>query len=160
MSAAKTSAASATGLGTVTDVMTKDVILIASDAGLGDAARTLERAGVSGAPVGDRSGVVGIVTLGDLLARLPQHPSLVATTGPFHRYDHILGELSTKTGVRVRDVMSTHVITVSPDDSIAHAASLMKTGGVNRLPVVDHEGRLRGVVSRDDVVAAVAELDP
>lgn len=146
-------------LGIARDIMTEDVILIPPDAGLGEAARTLEAAGVSGAPVGDRLGVVGVVTLRDILARLPEHQGPVATTGPFHRYEHILGELSSKTGVSVRDVMSTHVVTVTPGTPVVRAAALMVTHGVNRLPVVDADGRVRGILSRDDVIAAVARLD-
>ena len=48
--------------------------------------------------------------------------------------------------------MSQPAITVSPDDTVRHAAWLMYDGRVRRLPVVDSADRLAGIVSRTDVL--------
>lgn len=141
-------------LGTVEDVMQRRVVVVACDQSLGSAARELERAGVSGAPVTEGGRVVGVVTLRDLFQAAGVSPATVATTGPWHRYEHLMARA---TGT-VADAMSRHVVTIRPEASVASAAAAMRAHGVNRIPVVDETGALRGIVARDDVVEAVARL--
>lgn len=143
-------------LGTVEEAMTVDVTFVTPDMELGAAARLLELAGVTGAPVVDGSKVVGIVTLGDLLSRIPVPTGKVETTGPFHRWEHVLASLSSRTGLTVGDVMTRRVVTVTVTEPLTRAARLMAKGRISRLPVVDGHGHLRGILSREDVVAAVA----
>ena len=143
-------------LGLVEDVMTRRVVTIAEGDSLSHAAREMERAGVSGAPVVRGGKVVGVVTLADLLRRAPERATPVATTGPFHRVEHLLADLGA--GVSVRQVMTPQVRTLLVDDTLVEAARIMVQIGVNRLPVVGIDGSLCGIVTRDDVVAAVAGL--
>ncbi|MGH2652412.1 MAG: CBS domain-containing protein, partial [Actinomycetota bacterium] len=98
--------AGARDLGVVEEAMTKEVVAIELEATLADAARELERADVSGAPVLENGRVVGVVTLRDLLSRAPGSGAPAVTTGPFHRVEHLLAAESARTGLRVRDVMS------------------------------------------------------
>ncbi|MCX6820981.1 MAG: CBS domain-containing protein [Candidatus Aenigmarchaeota archaeon] len=60
------------------------------------------------------------------------------------------------TKVRVKDVMSSDVIAVSPEESIFDAAEKMDEHDVNRLPVVQR-GRLVGIIARSDLVKALVE---
>ncbi len=143
-------------LGRVGDAMTATVVFVTPDMELGTAARLLEKAGVSGAPVLEEERVVGVVTLQDVFTRMPVPDSNAQTSGPFHRWERTLNELSLRTATFVRDVCSHHALTVSATAPLAEAASLMATARVNRLPVVDADGRLCGVIARDDVVRAVA----
>jgi CBS domain-containing protein len=53
------------------------------------------------------------------------------------------------------DMMTTDLVTVGPDEPAEHAARLISERKHNRLPVVDEEGRLIGVVTRVDVLAAL-----
>jgi CBS domain-containing protein len=143
-------------LGSVGDAMTATVVYVTADMELGTAARLLEKAGVSGAPVVDGSRVVGVVTLQDVLSRVPLPGAQVETSGPFHRWERALNELSLRTATLVGDVCSHHPLTVGIDEPLAAAASLMAAGRVNRLPVVDADASLCGIVARDDVVRVVA----
>jgi len=144
--------------GTVGDAMTKEVVAVLPGATLADAARELERADVSGGPVVEEGQVVGVVTLRDLVSRAPEQGALAATTGPFHRVERLLAAESARTGLRVRDVMSRAVRTVTVDTPISEAAAVMVRAGINRLPVVNAAGRPVGILTRDDVLAAVARL--
>lgn len=54
--------------------------------------------------------------------------------------------------MKAKDVMTTKVVTVSPDHSIRHAAKIMLDNGVSGLPVVDDEGRLVGIISEGDML--------
>jgi CBS domain-containing protein len=57
--------------------------------------------------------------------------------------------------MRAKDVMSVEVVTVTPDDSVAHAAALMLEHHVSGLPVVDADGALRGIVTEGDLLDRV-----
>jgi CBS domain-containing protein len=52
--------------------------------------------------------------------------------------------------------MTGRAVTVRTSDRVAEAAQRMHAGKVNRVPVIDEDGRLVGILTRDDVVAAVA----
>ncbi len=61
------------------------------------------------------------------------------------------------TSTRVADVMTRHPRTVGEDTPIEQTLSLMRGFAVRRVPVVDHDGRLAGLVTLDDVLALLAE---
>jgi CBS domain-containing protein len=54
--------------------------------------------------------------------------------------------------LRVADVMSTNVITIGRLDTAEDALKKMATHGIRRLPMVDHEGRVEGIVTLDDLL--------
>jgi len=55
--------------------------------------------------------------------------------------------------IRVKEIMTTDVITVSPDTEICEAARLLLENRINGLPVVDGEGRMVGILCQSDLVA-------
>lgn len=81
---------------------------------------------------------VGVVTDRDLVVRV-----LAADKDP-HR-------------TQVGDIMTQHPKVISEDSSLEAALGLMRAGGIRRLPVIDHERRLVGILSLDDVLALLAE---
>jgi CBS domain-containing protein len=54
--------------------------------------------------------------------------------------------------VRASDIMTTRIITASPDMSIRHAAGMMVFAGISGMPVVDESGRLLGMVTEGDLM--------
>lgn len=54
--------------------------------------------------------------------------------------------------------MTAPVTTVRADTPLARAARLMTRAGINRLPVIDEQERPCGILTRDDIVAAVGKL--
>ena len=134
-------------LGTVDEAMTRNAVLLAADMTAEMALRRLDEKGVSGAPVVDHGRVVGVITRRDLLV-----PTLLDDVA----YAQATGRLTRLAGLRVSDLMSSEPVTVPPDCSLAQAVRTMIRHGVNRLPVVDQAGRPLGVLTRDDVLGAVA----
>jgi CBS domain-containing protein len=143
----------------VHEVMTTDVATTTPEALLKDAALQLVRGRISGMPVvdGDRH-VVGVVSEADILAKEgdEQKPGgflqwLVDPGDPWvaARFD----------AVTVGDAMSSPARTIPADRTVAEAATLMLDENVNRLPVVDAEGTLIGLVSRGDLVRAFVRTD-
>jgi CBS domain-containing protein len=57
-------------------------------------------------------------------------------------------------GPRVADLMSTALIAIGPDDSLAKAYRVMRTHRIRHLPVIHHDGQLIGLVTHRDVLAA------
>lgn len=134
--------------GTVADAMTRRVITFEPGQHASDAALRLGIEGIAGGPVVDGGVVVGVITLRDLLEREGHLSS--QTTGPFLRAERHLSNLS------VADVMTKDVVTVGADDPLVRALEMMDETGVNRLPVVNDEGRPVGILARDDVLRAMA----
>lgn len=145
----------------VKDVMTHLVVSFKADDPIIEAARRLARNRISGAPVLEEGRVVGMVSEADLIAAVMppvkvEHGAsvldlvtMLARAKP-HPRAH---------GVTVGEVMSEIVIPIAPEASIWEAASLMDRKGVKRLPVVDEEGLLVGLVSRADLVRSMARED-
>jgi CBS domain-containing protein len=140
----------------VIDLMTTEVVTIGADQTIKDAARLMVADRVSGLPVVDDSGrLIGIVTEADFLERQvdkesPSGGLLGAVFGP---------QSSHADAVTVREVMSTNVITVAADAKVAEAARLLATNSIKRLPIVDGDGAVIGIISRADIVAAFARPD-
>ncbi len=137
-------------LGAVAAAMRRDVVLVAADMPAERAVHRLESKAVSGAPVVDRGRVVGVITLRDLLV-----PTLLDDPGSspsgHSRYGRRLATL------RVHDLMSDDPVTAQPDWSLVRAMQTMVGRGVNRLPVVDGQGRPLGLLTRDDVLRTLVE---
>jgi CBS-domain-containing membrane protein len=114
---------------------------------------------VSGFPVVDDHGrVVGVVSAADTLAKQALHGGddglRRMITGIVHRK-----LLEKAGGVTVGDLMTRPAVTVTPDDTVEHAARLMFTRRLRRLPVVDASGRAVGIISRTDVLAVFDRSD-
>jgi CBS domain-containing protein len=127
----------------VVDLMTTDVIAVSRETGLRDAARLMFRNRVSGLPIVDEAGaLVGIITEADFLKL------------EVERQEGTRGQ-----GDTVGDVMSRGVVTVPPNVEIYEAAKIMAVQEVKRLPVVDEDNRLLGVISRADIVSIFTRPD-
>ena len=137
-------------LGTVGQAMTRAVVLLASDTTAVMALRRLEEQAVSGAPVVERGRVVGVITRRDLLV-----PMLLDDVGGSRALE-VAWRPNRLGGLRVSDLMSGEPVTAQPDWPLVRALRTMLGNGVNRLPVVDRAGRPLGVLTRDDVLRAVA----
>lgn len=137
-------------LGSVGEAMRTPVVTLTEATIASEAARILERAGASGAPVTTEDGkrVVGFITMSDLTGRAGIRTA--ALSGPFHRFEHLLA------GVEVADVMSRDVVVANADWPLMRAVETMERRGVHRLPVLDVTRRLVGILTRDDVVRRLA----
>ncbi|MFD9123346.1 CBS domain-containing protein [Kitasatospora sp. NPDC059571] len=119
---------------TVRDVMTHAVTAVGRDEGFRDIARTLQHWGVSAVPVLTGDGrVIGVVSEADLLLAREHEPE-------------------TYTGLTAGALMSAPAVTVHPDSPLAEAGRAMARRHFKRLPVVDDEDCLVGIVSRGDLL--------
>ena len=103
--------------------------------------------------------VAGIVTDEDLLNRGGINQRLsVAIRMDAEEVNQELRFLE-RSSLKVKDVMTSPVVTVRESDLIITASALMAKSGLKRLPVVDDQGKLSGMISRLDILRQVANLD-
>ncbi len=141
---------------TVQDVMTSRVVSVPESAGYKDIVTLLCRNRVSAVPVLDPAGrVTGVVSEADLLVKQAAPALPVGAV----RLAWRLKERSKASAVTAAELMTSPAVTVAADADVAKAARLMQDRGVKRLPVVDAEGRLAGIVSRVDVLSVYERPD-
>jgi CBS domain-containing protein len=143
---------------TVADVMTRQVVSVRPDTPVAEIVALLIDRALRSAPVVDAENrVIGIITDGDLLTRgatelplaLQRELSLAeraATIETLAAHPHTAADLMTPNPVTLRETTP-----------LTEAAAVMADRGLKRIPVVDAQQRLVGMVSRSDLLATVAE---
>lgn len=127
------------------DVMAANVVTVSPDHSVRHAAKIMLDHRISGVPVvGDDGRLVGIVSEGDFLRR-----SELGGLSPPEARDYVKGH-----SWKVADLMTSDVVVVDEETSIARIALLMQEHGINSIPVMRGQ-RLVGVVGRADLLRAV-----
>jgi CBS domain-containing protein len=139
----------------VRDVMTTDVVTVEAETSLKEVAAILVDRRISGLPVVDEDDkVIGVVSEGDLLLK-ERGPT--EQKGMFAR---LTEKWMAKPNARTAgEAMTAPAVTIAPWRMVSAAAAQMLDAAVNRLPVVDGEGRLVGIVTRADLVRAFVRSD-
>ena len=149
-----------TGSKTVAAYMRRDVVAVHPRDDVHEALRLMIENRVAALPVVTSRGVcVGMVSTSDLIelayAADEELERLLAGNAPT---DWLVKSVRNQLGMdTVESVMSSPVATVRPTDSVASAAQLMVRDRVHRLPVVDQDQHLLGILSTMDIVQLVAE---
>jgi CBS-domain-containing membrane protein len=138
----------------VKDVMTTHVIAVRENATFKEMAARLRQHRVSAFPVVDDDNyVIGVVSEADLLPK-EAFEADGKGAGILHHREHVKAA-----GVTAADLMTKPPVTIGPNDFVSQAARVMYSRRVKRLPVVDFEGRLVGIVSRADVLSVYSRPD-
>ncbi|KQX12157.1 hypothetical protein ASC82_12930 [Streptomyces sp. Root431] len=141
---------------TVADVMTKKVVAVLPGAEFKEIVAAMERWKVTAVPVVEGEGrVVGVVSEADLLLKEEFHDHRLGLVEQMRRLD-----ATAKAGSRrAQDLMTSPPVTVAPGASLPQAARLMAAHRVKRLPVVDTNGTIQGIVSRSDLLKVFLRPD-
>lgn len=141
------------------DIMTRPAITVTPETSVREAAALLAARGISAVPVLNGERLVGILSEGDLLHRHEIGTDCAPHGDPWWLrilHDRSATDDYVKThAVRVKDIMTRDVATVTPDAPLSEVAALFDTRRIKRAPVVD-AGRVTGIVSRSDLVKALA----
>jgi CBS domain-containing protein len=147
---------------TVADVMTPNPISVTPDAELKEAIQLMAEHHIGGLPVIDAShNLVGILSESDLMWQttgvdVPAYIMLLDSVIYLKNPAQYNQELHKALGQRVKDVMTDHVVTIAPDKSLPAAAHLMHDKKIRRLPVVNAEKQVVGILTRGDIVREMA----
>lgn len=140
---------------TAADVMTATVVSVSPEAPVPDVARLLHEHRISGVPVVEGDGqVVGIVSEGDLIG----HAGAIGEQRRSWWLRLLAGEYARTHGRTAQDVMSARVVSVTEATPLGDIARLMERRGIKRVPVL-RDGRLVGIVSRSNLLQALAATD-
>lgn len=142
-------------------VMKRDVYTIPEQASVLDAMRILMDKGISAAPIVDRAGKLkGFVSDGDLLRHLTRRDEVV--TDPVVMITQVIGEgnrskgFSTRMvelmGMPVSSIARRRVVSVSVHDDLLSVSKTLGANHLKKVPVVDADGCLVGVVNRSDII--------
>jgi CBS domain-containing protein len=152
----------------IQDAMEKNVIKFQVDDRIVDVAGSLRENKISGAPVMNKEGqLVGIISEGDIMRLLEIHSPHIRLILPSpldlielpvrmkYEMDEIAEDMNKAASVLIGEIMTKKVVTIDPDSDIADAAQLMDTHDVKRLPVVDSDGKMVGIITRGDIIGAM-----
>jgi len=143
------------------DVMVKKVITINKNASVAELSELLIKNKISGVPVVDDSGkLVGIATEGDLIVRdadlhFPRYFKLLDSIIYLESLNKFKRNLRKYLGTKVEDVMTSKVKIVKEDTPVNVVANIMIRDNVNRVPVLDNDGNLVGIITRADIVKSM-----
>ena len=116
----------------IREIMTRDVDVIPPDASIRDAAAKMKELDVGAIPVCDGQKLAGLVTDRDITIRA-------------------VAEGRDPSEVRVAEVMSSDIAYCFEDETIEQAANLMESKQIRRLPILDRNKQLAGIVSLGDI---------
>ncbi len=147
------------------DIMSKNIISVKGTATIEEIAQVFVDNHISGVPVVDDNGdLVGIVTEGDLIHKKtsPRAPSVLSILGAtiyvqgVHQYRDDFAKLL---AMSAHDIMNSEVITVTPDTGVAEIADIFVKKNINRVPVIGKDGKMVGIVSREDIIRSLLMPD-
>jgi len=133
----------------IRDIMTSPVVTCAPGAGIVDAAELLLTHDIHCLPVVENGTLAGIVTESDLIYQF----SPESGESPLHHL--FFRKRAHRPGHTVGEVMTREVVAVHPEDSIETAVHVLLKHGFGRLPVVDGDHRVVGIVARRDLLRFV-----
>jgi CBS-domain-containing membrane protein len=143
------------------DIMTSPVVTVEPDTEVRTIAELLVKHRISGVPVVDDGRLVGIVSEGDLLRRREIGTDRKAPKGSWwlrlFSADSSPADYVKSHARYARDIMTPDVVSVSPNTSLSKIATLLEQHGIKRVTVLS-EGKLVGIVSRANLVQAIAVL--
>ncbi len=143
------------------DIMVKKVITISKDASIGELSELLVNNKISGVPVVDSSGkILGIATEADIIIKdadlhFPRYFKLLDGIIYLESFRKFKNNLKKYLGSRVEDIMTDRVKTVEEDTPVSDIASMMINNNVNRIPVVDKDKKVVGIITRRDIVKSM-----
>lgn len=144
----------------VSDVMTQPVVAVGPDASFKEIATTMRKWQVSAVPVLEGDGrVIGVVSEADLLAKEEYRDSTLPAVSAADPEQRPPDRIVKAGAVAARDLMTTPAVSVRADSTLAQAARAMAQRRLKRLPVVDGEGHLTGIVSRGDLLKVFLRSD-
>ena len=140
----------------VAEIMHGDWPTLEPDATVEGAIKLFAESGISGAPVVDGGSLLGIVTEGDLIFRdadvkAPGFLDILGGIIPLGNWDEYRNEALKSAGVTVDEVMTSDLITIPPEASLAEASTIMAEQRIKIIPVTEDDV-LRGVITRMDIL--------
>ncbi|MBM7557693.1 CBS domain-containing protein [Halanaerobacter jeridensis] len=143
------------------EIMTTNVVTVSPEDTVKEVAKVLTEEDISGVPVVEDNELVGIVSEGDLVAHdkklhFPNYVYFLDSVFYLESFEKFEQDLKKVAAVKIKDIMTEDVVTISPETTVEDIATLLTDEGINRLPVIE-DGEMIGIVSRADIVKYMSE---
>jgi CBS domain-containing protein/ubiquinone/menaquinone biosynthesis C-methylase UbiE len=136
----------------VSDVMQKSIFSVSENTPVKEAGRMIFSLGIAGIPVLKGKKLVGIVTEVDILSRMyPTMRDLVEDYAHAKDFEQMEKNILSVLDAPVKEIMNKKMTTISPDTPLMSAESLMMINKFGRLPIVDKNNNLLGIISQGDI---------
>jgi len=139
------------------DIMTKKVVTIGKDATVAKLAKLLIRHKISGVPIVDeKKELIGIVSEADIIIKMSTLPFPISFSFAFlDSYESYTKSTKEYMETRVEEIMSRHVKTAREDMLLSKVVNIMINNNINRIPVVDNNNKLSGIITRADIIKSM-----
>ena len=143
------------------DIMTTDVIVANKNDIIDNVANLLIKEKIGGLPVVDEENkVVGIISETDIMKkeshvdspRMLNFIQGIIFLDDMKKFEY---EMRAIAAYKVEDLMSKDIITVNENDTFDYVANVMINKSINRVPVVDENNFLKGIICRYDIIKAM-----
>jgi CBS domain-containing protein len=150
----------------ISDIMTRRPITVGPAATMGEVVKTLADNQISGLLVVNRNKLVGVITQTDVIKAVNVYDRINRDENVFALVIAVLEskDEKIKAGIKrmmkkkVREFMKTDVVSISHDEDLSRAASLINMHEIDRLPVLN-KGKLVGVITKSDIIMALEKLE-
>lgn len=143
------------------DIMTSDVVVVKQDATIKEIAEIFLKNRIGGVPVVDEENkIVGIISETDIIQKeknvnVPSFINILQGYIFFDSFKEVEDDIRKIAAYKASDIMSKDVMTVKEDDSVEYVANEMIKKSINRVPVVDDNKYIKGIICRYDLIKAM-----
>lgn len=143
------------------DIMTSDVVVVKQDATIKEIAEIFLKNRIGGVPVVDEENkIVGIISETDIIQKeknvnVPSFINILQGYIFFDSFKEVEDDIRKIAAYKASDIMSKDVMTVKEDDSVEYVANEMIKKSINRVPVVDDNRYIKGIICRYDLIKAM-----
>jgi CBS domain-containing protein len=141
--------------------MTKKIITINQDASIEELSGLLLDNNISGVPVVDNDGkMIGIATEGDIIVKdtdlhFPRYFKLLDSIIYLESLTKFKNSLKKHLAIKVSEIMTSDVISCSPETPVDDIANTMVENKINRIPVLSADGKPAGIITRADIIRSM-----
>jgi len=139
------------------NIMTKKAITINKNATLAELSELLIKNRISGVPVVDEKGeLAGIITEADIIVKESSLPFPLSFSYTFlEKFESYTKSTKEYFKTRVEEIMTINIKVATEDMPISKVVNIMINNDINRLPVVDDNNKLSGIISRADIIKSM-----
>lgn len=143
------------------DIMTTNVVVAKKDDSISDVAKILITEKIGGLPVvDDENRVIGVISETDIIKKekyieAPRFINFLQGMIFLEDMNKLEEDIKEVAAYKVEDLMSTDIAKVYEDDVFDGIANIMIKKSINRVPVVDKDNKLKGIVCRYDIIKSL-----
>ena len=145
------------------NIMTSGVVTVTPETSIGELSKILLENKISGVPVIDKEGkLIGIVSEADIIrenikVQFPFYFDPLMVSGYIADFEKYSEDIKDYLNVKVELIMNHRVKTSNLSTPVSEVADIMISSSVNRIPVIDEDKKVVGIITRADIIKSMIE---